>query len=803
MLKNYFKIAFRNLWKNKVFSGINVFGLAIGMAACIIIMVFVAYEKGFDGIHTKNIYRLNEVQKFEGMVEPQNVALSMFPMGPTLQNEFPEVINFTRIFSNEKVNLNYGDQRIFLPVAYYVDSTFLGMFDFTLLQGERTTALQQPNSIVLTKESAEKIFGKEDPMGKTVTRYIGDTISFKVTGILDNVPKNSHLQFDALASFNTVIRPDFMSYWGGNWLVTYLQLTPHANVASIQKRFPDYLKKHMSDNNNWKFYELFLQPLKEVHPGSTHITHDYLNYQKFDSTYTYVFSIIALIILAIACINFMNLSTAKSNERAKEVGIRKSIGAQRSQLTLQFLGESVLLSLIALIMAIALAKLFLPFVSQLSERELQFPLFEQPRLLFIAIAATIGVGIVAGLYPAVFLSSFKAIKVLKGGTSTGTNKSLLRNVLVTTQFGGAIFLIIATVFAVRQLRFMETKNPGFNKDQVMIIPLDAVTSPKYDALKTEFSSNPLITATTGSHQTLGNNFHQTGVVFHGNGPTRELTSSQVVVDPDYLTLYKIPLIAGRNFSKDHASENGKTYIINEALAKELLKGEPKADFESLLGKRFGFGGMDSAASIIGIAKDFNFNSLHHKIETLCIFNQKDWGFSEMSVKINGKNAKEAISYVQSVWTTLFPGHPFEYTFLDEHFAELYKADGQVSKVVGILAVLAIIISCLGLFGLASYSAERRVKEIGIRKVLGASVQQIVSILSKDFLKLVLIANLIAWPVAWFVVHGWLEDFAYRIPVSWIVFLYAGAAAMLIALVTVSFQAIKAAIANPVKSLRTE
>ncbi|HEX5026789.1 MAG TPA: FtsX-like permease family protein, partial [Agriterribacter sp.] len=347
------------------------------------------------------------------------------------------------------------------------------------------------------------------------------------------------------------------------------------------------------------------------------------------------------------------------------------------------------------------------------------------------------------------------------------------------------------------------KYPGFNKDQVMIIPLDDVTSPKYDALKTEFSNTPLIAATTGSHQTIGNNFHQTGVVFHGNGPARELTSSQVVVDPDYLTLYKIPLIAGRNFSKDHASENGKTYIINEALAKELLKGEPKADFESLLGKRFGFGGMDSAASIIGIAKDFNFNSLHHKIETLCIFNQKDWGFSEMSVKINGKNAREAISYVQSVWTKLFPGHPFEYTFLDEHFAELYKADGQVSKVVGILAVLAIIISCLGLFGLASYSAERRVKEIGIRKVLGASVQQIVSILSRDFLKLVLIANLIAWPLAWFVVHGWLEDFAYRIPVSWMVFLAAGAAAMLIALLTISFQSIKAAMANPVESLRTE
>lgn len=804
MLFNYFKTSLRNLWKNKVFSAINIAGLAIGMAACILIMLFVLYEKGFDGVHAKNIYRLDEVQKFEGMVAPQNVALSMFPMGPTLRAEFPEVENFTRVRQSQKFDLSLGDKKVFLPIANFVDSTFLQMFDFPLVKGDRTTALQQPNSILLTQESATKIFGNEDPIGKTVMHYIGDTTMLKVTGILADVSENSHLQFDALISFSTMIKPQFMNNWGGNWLVTYLQLTPTANVASLEKRFPDYLKKHMAENEGWKFYELFLQPLKEIHSGSTQITHDYLNYQKFDSRYTNLFTLIAIIVLAIAAINFMNLSTAKSNERAKEVGIRKAIGAQRSQLTAQFLGESVLLSLIALVLALVLVKLSLPYVSNLSNRELQFSfLYRQPAMLAGGLTGALMVGVIAGIYPALFLSSFNAIKVLKGARFSGGKSGSLRNVLVTIQFTSAIFLIIATVFAVRQLRFMETMNPGFSKDQVMILPLDRVTSPKYDALKTEISASSLIAGVSASQQRLGNNLHQTGVVFHGDGPARELTSSQIIVDPDYLNLYKIEMVAGRNFSQDYASENGKAYIINESLAKELLKDHPKASMESLVGKMFGFGGMDSAGSIIGVAKDFNFNSLHHKIETLCMLNQKDWGFSEMSVKIRGGQTKEAIAQVRGIWTKLFPDHPFDYTFLDEHFASLYKADAQVSKVVGILAVLAIIISCLGLFGLASYSAERRVKEIGIRKVLGASVQNITTLLSRDFIRLVLIANIIAWPLAWFVLNKWLQDFAYRISLNWMVFLLAGAVAILIAMLTISFHAIKTAMANPVKALRSE
>ena len=799
MFKNYLKVAWRNLWKNKVFSAINIVGLAIGMAACIVIMLFVSYEKSFDGFHTKNIYRLNEVQKFEGMVAPQNVALSMFPMGPTLKNEFPEIRSFTRVDDAEKIIVEYAEKRVVIPKMYWVDSNFLEIFDFKLLKGDKQLVLQKPNSVVLSEETAAKIFGKNEAVGKSI-RYFGrDTLTFIVTGVIENVPKNSHLQFDGLFSFNTRQTAQLMQNWGGNWLITYLQLADNTDVKALEQKFPAYLKRHMAEDN-WKNYELFLQPLKEVHANSVNITHDYLNFQKFDKKLTYIFSVIAFIVLIIACINFMNLSTAKSAVRAREVGVRKSVGAQRLQLAIQFISESVLLAFIALFLSLVLVQLFLPYVKDFSQRELS--LFSHAQIFLFIVAGTVLVGLVSGLYPAAYLSSFQASRVLKGSIQTGKNKGGFRNLLVVTQFTSAVFLIIATVYAVKQLRYMQSKDPGFNREQVMVIPLNRESYRKYDALKQEFLNNNLITAVSASRQRLGNNLHQTSVHFYSDTAMRQLTSSQVIVDPDYLSLYKIPLIAGRNFSKD-INENGRAYIVNETLAKELLKDKPGAPMESLIGKRFGFSGADSATEIIGIAKDFNFNSLHHKIETLCMLNQKDWGFSEMSVRIQGEKVQEAIAHIESIWKKLLPEAQFEYTFLDEHFAQLYRADMQTSKIVGVLAVLAIIISCLGLFGLAAYSAEKRIKEIGIRKVLGATVQNVVGLLSKDFIKLVLIANLIAWPLAWFALNKWLQDFAYRIDISWWVFLAAGGVALLIAILTVSSLAIKAAVANPVKNLRTE
>src|SRR6185436_3905443 len=471
-----------------------------------------------------------------------------------------EVLNVTRVRQNERVNMRVGENRIVLPAVYFVDSTFLQIFDFVLLKGNRETVLQKPNSLLLTEESAAKLFGKEDPMGKTVLRYGGDTLSFTVTGILKNVPDNSHMQFDGLFSFSTIYRPQMMENWGGNWLVTYLVLAPNTDVAAMEKKFPDYLKRHMNEDN-WKHYELFLQPLKDVHANSSDITHDYINYQKFDKRHVYIFSVIGLIVLVIACINFMNLSTARSAGRAKEVGVRKSIGAKRGQVAFQFLVESVLIAMMALILAIGLAKLLLPAASRLSQRELVLPLFSNPWLLLLMLAGTVILGMIAGLYPAAYLSSFRPVAVLKNALQTGSNKGFLRNALVVTQFTGAVFLIIATFFAVKQLRFMQEKDPGFSREQVMVIPLNSTANKNYQTIKESLLSNTLIKGVSASQQRLGNNLHQTGVRFHGNGPVRELTSSQVVVDHDYLSLYDIKLVAGRNFSSE-PSENASTYIIN-------------------------------------------------------------------------------------------------------------------------------------------------------------------------------------------------------------------------------------------------
>lgn len=799
MIKNYLKTAWRNIWKNKVFSAINIIGLSIGMAACIVIMLFVSYEKSFDNFHTKNIYKLDEVQKFPGMVSSQKVGLSMFPMGPALQADFPEVENFTRIRWQEKFQLTYGEKKVFIPEAFFVDTTFLNIFDFKLIKGDRNTALLKQHSVVITEETARKMFGDADPMGKTITHYGGDTTAYSVTGIAENPPKNSHLQFDALFSFNTTFKPWMFTNWGGNWLDTYVVLAPNTNVKAFEAKMPAYLKKHMK-GDGYKYYELFYLPLKDIHANSADIGLDYLNFQKFDKNLTNLFLAIALIVLVIACINFINLSTARSAERAKEVGIRKSIGAYRFQLALQFLGETVMLALIALLFAIVLVECALPFINNLSRRDLSLPIFSNLRVTITIIICTAIVGLISGIYPAAYLSGFQPIKVLKGSIQTGKNKGVLRNILVVGQFTSAIFLMIATVLVVKQLYFMQHQDPGFSKEQVVTVPLNMVTPAKYDLIKQELLSNSLIKGVTAAQDNLGSHLDQSGIEFRpSDAPKRQLTATRLITDADYLNLYKIKLLMGKNFSGEKTQE-GREYIINEALAKELLKDQPKKPLSSLIGATFGY---DSLGTIKGIAKNFNFNSLHYKIETLFMLSYKGDGFSTMSVKINGGQTAAALDFIKSTWKNIEPDIPFEYQFLDDHFNEVYQVDDQVSKIVGILACLIIIISCLGLFGLASYSAEKRIKEIGVRKVLGASVQNITLLLSRNFLRLVVIANILAWPIAWWAMSSWLGGFAYHISIQWWIFVFAGVISILIAFFTVSFQSIKAAIANPVKSLRSE
>ena len=799
MIRNYLKIAWRNIWKSKVFSAINIIGLSVGMAACIVIMLFVSYEKSFDNFHSKNIYRLNEVQTIGQQGATQKVALTMFPMGATLKQEFPEIKNFTRIRWKMKYQLTNDNNKVFIPQAFFVDSTFLKIFDFKVLRGDRNTALLKPNSVMLTEETAKKLFGDADPIGKTITHYADDTVSFAVTGIVANPPKNSQLQFDGLFSFSSIYKPWMFSNWGGNWLNTYLELAPGTDAAALDKKFPAYLKKYLK-GEGWKYYKLFVLPLKDVHANSADIGLDYINYQKFDKKSTNLFAIIALIVLVIACVNFINLSTARSAERAKEVGIRKSIGAYRFQLAIQFLGETVLIAFIALLLAVVFVELALPYINNLSDRQIAFHIFSDFGLIATVLGGTILIGLLSGIYPAIYLSSFQAARVLKGSIQTGKNKGSLRNILVVTQFACAIFLMIATVFVLRQLSFMQQQDPGYSRDQIVNIPLDNVTSKKYDLFKDELTGSPLIAGVTASQDILGSHLDQTGVSFKpANGPKQDFGTTLLVVDTNYLKLYNIKLAAGKDFSDDKMPD-GSQFILNEALAKELLKDRPKAPVRSLIGERFGF---DSLGTIVGIAKNFNFNSLQYKIEPMFLVAARHWGFRNVSVKITGTNTNAAITFIKSKWDSIYPDYPFEYQFLDDHFNEVYKADNQVSQIVGILAGLAIFISCLGLFGLASHSAEKRIKEIGVRKVLGASVQNITLLLSGNFLKLVLIANIIAWPIAWYAMYHWLQGFAYRISIQWYIFLLAGVVSIFIAFFTVSFQSVKAAMSNPVKSLRSE
>ncbi len=790
MLKNYLKIAFRNLWKQKIYSFINILGLAVGMAACLLIYLFIDHELRFDRIHPKgeNIYRLNEVQSFEG-ISPQRVALSMYPMGPALKATYPEIADFVR-FVNGGTVLRNDPKQIIVEKTFWTDPAFFSVFDFALRHGDRATALNEPNSAVLTEETAQKLFGTDEVIGKS---FLQGERQFKITGVLQNIPKTSHLQFDAIFSVSTIEDERARSNWGSNWLVTYLLLTPGANPEKLEQAFPQFLEKNMGEGK--KFYELYLQPLHEVHLGSMPVTHDYNNWQKFDGKYIFVFSLLAVFVLVIAAINFMNLSTARSSSRSKEVGVRKSIGAHRTQLARQFLGESVLLAFIALAVAVLIAELALPLLNAISRRALELNLFSEPALLPGMIGFTFLLGLVAGIYPALFLSSFQAVEVLKDKMPASGRKATLRNILVVAQFAIAIALIVGTALTVQQFRFMRDRDPGFRRDQIVLLQMNGTSNKKYELLKEEFFRNPAVLAVTASGQRLGNNIHQNSARTKGDSAEIRLSPSHLHVARNFIEFYGLEIVAGRAFSEEIPTDKRFAYIVNEALVKDLGWDEP-------LGKQFGVSWEDTLGTVIGVVKDFNFNSLHHKIQPLYISSQ-NWGYDEMSVKISPQNYAAALGHLEKIWNEHVPDRPFQYVFLDDHFAALYLSDKQVSQIVGVIAGLAIFTACLGLFGLAAITTEQRTKEIGIRKLLGASLSNLIVLLAQNFARLVLLAFLIAAPVAYFIMQNWLQNFVYRIDIGWWVFLLAGGSALMIALATVSAHAIKAALANPVEALRYE
>ncbi|MEQ9378384.1 MAG: FtsX-like permease family protein [Imperialibacter sp.] len=797
MIRNYLLIAFRNLLKQKLFSFINVFSLAVGLAASIVIYLFIQDETSFDQFHSlkENIYRLDEIQSFPG-TNTQKVALSMPGMGPFMQQDFPQVKRYSRFMGNDNMLLEVGEKKIKVGMGANVDSTFLRMFDFGVVEGDRENALNEPLTMVVTEGLAMKLFERKDVMGEVV--IWGDK-SYKITGIMKDVPENSHLQFEVLVSMATMVRdnPGLNSAWGGNWMVTYLELNPGTNVEEMSAGFNDFLLKH-GDEDILNYYKLFLQPLTDVHLGSIDIEHDYHDYRKFNGEYIGTFELVGIFILLIAGVNFTNLVTARASYRFKEVGVRKSIGAKKGQLFAQFLVESAILAFLALLMALVLDLLLIPFLNTLIGRELSLLSYlVQPAFLGGLLFITLMLGLIGGIYPALFMASFKPVSIIKGGNVKG-GKSWLGNSLIVVQFGLALAMIVSTFVVLQQLSFMQNKDIGFEKDHIVQVSMNGDANRKFDLIKSDLLNQTDILGVTASGQRLGNNFHQWGFKYKSDSGVMDITPSNVNVDYDFLEVFGIKLKDGRGFSKDYAQDNGMSFIINESLAKDLNLSQP-------IGAKAGHGWFhnDSLGTIIGVTEDFNFNSLHYAVNTLSMVVHPEWGYQEMSVKVNGQNVDGALKELDEVWTKHVGEFPLEYTFLDAHFEELYRSDKQMSAVVTIMGVLAILIACMGLFGLAAITTERRIKEIGIRKVLGASVIDIMFGLSKSFVLLILIAFVIMTPLAWLFLGKWLENFAYHIDINPVVFIVSMVIAVAIALATISYHTLKSAKANPVDALRYE
>jgi len=799
MIRNYLSIALRNLRQNPLYSAINILSLSVGLAACLVIYLFINDEKSFDAFHEKqnDIWRLDEVQSFPG-TNTQKVALNMPGMGPAMAREFPEVVSYTRVWNRNKQLVIKDELRFLIPNIDVVDSTFFDIFDFPILQGDPSTALDAPYSMMVTEETALRYFPTVDAAMNGSLLY--RTKDYKITGILKDIPENSHLQFDILMSMTTITseQPEFNDRWGGNFLNTYFLLPPNPDIAAMEAKFPAFMSRHMDDPDINKFYKLYMQRLEDVHLGSIDIEHDYNNYRKFNGSYLDVFYAVAGFILLIAAVNFMNLTTARASHRWKEIGVRKSIGAKQRQLFTQFIFESVLLAALALALAVLLDVALIPLLNTQIGRQLSLlAVLNNGWEIGMVVLSTLLLGVIAGIYPSFYMTSFDTSRVLKGGGKT-EGRSLFRSSLVVVQFGLALAMIVSTLVVVQQLSFMRTADIGFDKDQMLLVDMNGDANKKFETMKEELQRSSYILGVTASGQRLGNNFHQQSFKVKSDTGVISFTPSNVNVDYDYLKVYGIELVEGREFSKEFLTDNGNAFIVNESFAKDLGLKEP-------VGTKAGHNWYhnDSLGTIIGVVKDFNFNSLHYKVNTLQMSVHPDWGYDEMSVKIDKAHIQEGLALVRELWAREVPTYPFDYSFLDEHFELLYRSDEQMGLVVTIMAVLAIIIACMGLFGLAAITTEKKTKEIGIRKALGASEGQITYLLSRNFAILVVVSFVLASPLTYFLLEGWLQSFAYRIGVNPLLFVLGGVIALAIALLTISFHTIRSARANPVKALRYE
>jgi putative ABC transport system permease protein len=779
MLKNYLKIAWRNLMKNKVFSLINILGLTIGITVCMMIFLFIMNEFSFDSFHKnkKNIYRV--MRGFDA-AKPTVPYLSG-PYATALLNDFPgEIKKAVRILSSNAL-VSFGNKAFNEKKLYLADADFFTLFSFPLVKGDPATALKDPNSVVLTEKTAKKYFGKEDPMGKVIE--IDKHLQLKVTGIAKDVPSNSHLDFDIVHPLSIYYNEKWFNNWINNNFYTYVLLDEHTTEAKVESRLPAFMKKNATDIEKYGFH--FFITLK---PMSDPVKHG-------DKAVVYIFLSIAVLILLIACINFMNLSTVRAVERSKEVGLRKVMGALRNHLISQFIGESILLTLISCILSIGLLQLVMPFYNQLLGYELAVSWNTLPIYLFL-VGIILVAGFLAGSYPAFFLSAFSPIQALKGKLKLGKGGSIFRQGLVVIQFGISVFLIIGTIVIMKQMNYVKQKELGYDKEQTVIVPID--NNDIYDhriTFKHELENNPAMASVSMMSGEPGGFFDTH--TFEAEGQHEIWKARTEFADFEYVKTLGLKIIAGRNFSGEYATDTANAVLINRTAAKELGFTPDQA-----IGKWIKNPVRDTLRRrIVGVVEDFNFLSLKENMDALVISPNEDRRV--IVIKLKPGNVQSAIATIKDEYTKVAPVYPFEYTFLDQKFDQLYKADLRQQTILSIFSGLAIFVACLGLFGLASFTAAKRTKEIGVRKVLGSSIQGIVLLLSKDLLKPVLIATCIAIPVGYYAMNNWLQNFAYRTSLQWWVFVLAALVTIVIALLTVCFKAVKAALMNPAKSLKAE
>jgi ABC-type antimicrobial peptide transport system permease subunit len=768
--------------RQKVFSLINIAGLAIGMAICILIFLWVQDELNYDRFHenANNIYRVVMHDQNYGVKWP----VVSIPVGPALEQDFPEVVHSARV-SDFRGLIKLEDKK-FDEIGAYVDPSFLDIFSFPFERGNPETALTSPLSIVISQKIAEKFFGSENPLGKNL--ILNQDLDLTVTGVMRDIPENSYFDLDFLAPFEIFEQRDRdPTNWGRFQLYTYILLQDNSNLEELGEKVAGLLQQHDVRSGP----RLELEALTRIHL--------YANDGGGDIRYIYIFSIIAVFILAIACINFMNLTTARSSTRAIEIGMRKVTGAKRIDLVKQFFGESVLIALIALAFAITLVFLLLPTLNNLANKQLSL----NPQGNWIIIFGFVGIvlfaGFLAGSYPSLFLSALKPVNILRGTlipTRGGAKRALFRKVLVVCQFGISIFLIISTFIIFKQLHFINHRNLGYQKDHIITVPLRGNASLQYEAFKNELLRDSRIThaAATSEVPVLIGKIHM-GYEWEGKDPEKESRMYEVLVDHDFIKTLNMTIVEGRDFSKEYTTDTAEAFVLNEAAVKYY-------DIESPVGKDFSFD--DRKGKIIGIVKDFHFRPLQEEIEPLVMFIEPE-KFNYLCVMI-GSEVSElpgAIKYIESAWNKFVPLFPFQYSFLDATFDRLYRSEQKTGRIFGYFTFLAIFISCLGLFGLAAQIAEQRTKEIGIRKVMGATVAGITLLLTRDFMKWVFVANVIAWPTAYFAMNMWLQNYAYRTGMGIGLFFLAAVIALFIAFLTVSFQTIRAAVADPVESLRYE